>query len=115
MKKNATAIKWQREPQSDLLLRVLQEQSFITVGGDEAISVDVRIIAATHRSLREDVKVGRFREDLMYRLRVVPIFLPPLRERRLDVNLLLWHPIKNTIFWTYVISTASHLRQCAVC
>jgi len=75
------------------LLRVLQEQSFIPVGGDSAISVDVRIIAATHRSLREEVKAGRFREDLMYRLRVVPVFLPPLRERRLDVNLLLWHQI----------------------
>jgi transcriptional regulator with PAS, ATPase and Fis domain len=75
------------------LLRVLQEQSFIPVGGDNAINVDVRIIAATHRSLREEVKAGRFREDLMYRLRVVPVFLPPLRERRLDVNLLLWHQI----------------------
>lgn len=77
------------------LLRVLQEQSFIPVGGDTAISVDVRIIAATHRSLREEVKAGRFREDLMYRLRVVPVFLPPLRERRLDVNLLLWHSINR--------------------
>lgn len=75
------------------LLRVLQEQSFIPVGGDAAVSVDVRIIAATHRSLREEVKAGRFREDLMYRLRVVPVFLPPLRERRLDVNLLLWNSI----------------------
>ena len=77
------------------LLRVLQEQSFMPVGADHAISVDVRIIAATHRSLREEVKAGRFREDLMYRLRVVPIFLPPLRERRLDVNLLLWHSINH--------------------
>lgn len=75
------------------LLRVLQEQTFIPVGGDVGVSVDVRIIAATHRSLREAVKAGLFREDLMYRLRVVPVFLPPLRERRLDVNLLLWHNI----------------------
>jgi len=77
------------------LLRVLQEQSFIPVGGHDAIKVDVRIIAATHRSLREEVKAGRFREDLMYRLRVVPVFLPPLRDRRLDVNLLLWHRINK--------------------
>jgi PAS domain S-box-containing protein len=75
------------------LLRVLQEQTFIPVGGDEVISVNVRIVAATHRSLREEVKAGRFREDLMYRLRVVPLFLPPLRDRRLDVSLLLWHSI----------------------
>ncbi len=77
------------------LLRVLQEQSFIPVGGDSAITVDVRIIAATHRSLREEVKIGRFREDLMYRLRVVPVFLPPLRERRQDIKLLLWHNIRR--------------------
>ncbi|MGZ4960127.1 MAG: sigma-54 interaction domain-containing protein [Methylomonas sp.] len=75
------------------LLRVLQEKTFIPVGGNAAIVVDVRIIAATHRSLREEVKAGRFREDLMYRLRVVPVFLPPLRERRQDVQLLLWHNI----------------------
>jgi transcriptional regulator with GAF, ATPase, and Fis domain len=75
------------------LLSILQEQSFIPFGGDSEVSVDVRIIAANHRSLREEVKTGRFREDLMYRLRVVPVFLPPLRERQLDVNLLLWNSI----------------------
>ena len=77
------------------LLRVLQERSYLPVGGSRVIQVDVRIVAATHRSLREEVKGGRFREDLMYRLRVVPIFLPPLRERREDISLLIWHFINR--------------------
>jgi transcriptional regulator with PAS, ATPase and Fis domain len=77
------------------LLRVLQERNYIPVGGDRSIAVDVRIVAATHRSLREEVKNGRFREDLMYRLRVVPIFIPPLRDRREDISLLIWHFIRQ--------------------
>jgi len=77
------------------LLRVIQEQNYIPVGGTQIIHVNVRIVAATHRSLRNEVKNGRFREDLMYRLRVVPIFIPPLRERREDINLLLWHFIQR--------------------
>lgn len=76
------------------LLRVLQERNYFPVGGNKTIDVDVRIVAATHRSLREEVKNGRFREDLMYRLRVVPIFLPPLRDRREDVSILIWHFIE---------------------
>ncbi|MDD1612985.1 MAG: sigma 54-interacting transcriptional regulator [Methylococcaceae bacterium] len=73
------------------LLRVIQERNFMPVGGDRLLDADVRIVAATHRSLREQVKIGHFREDLMYRLRVVPIFIPPLRERREDISLLIWH------------------------
>ena len=72
------------------LLRVLQERTFVPVGGSKPVRVDVRIVAATHRALREEARAGRFREDLMFRLRVVPIFLPALRDRRLDVELLLW-------------------------
>jgi DNA-binding NtrC family response regulator len=67
------------------VLRVLQERSLERVGGSQPIRVDVRVVAATHRNLEEEVRRGRFREDLYYRLRVVEIELPPLRERRQDV------------------------------
>ena len=67
------------------LLRVLQKKEFQRVGGEETIKVDVRIIAATNQNLEELVRQGEFREDLYYRLNVIPIILPPLRERREDV------------------------------
>src|SRR6202035_583669 len=73
------------------LLRVLQEGEFTSVGGRQPIKANVRIIAATHRDLRTAIRQGQFREDLFYRLNVVPIRLPPLRERVEDIALLARH------------------------
>src|SRR5207244_105538 len=69
------------------LLRVLQEREAIPVGGTEPIPVDVRVVAATNRDLEEDIKRGRFRTDLYYRLNVIAIHLPPLRDRRDDIQI----------------------------
>jgi DNA-binding NtrC family response regulator len=74
------------EPETQAkILRVLQERSFERVGGNQPIQVDVRVVAATHRNLEEEVEQGRFREDLYYRLKVVEVELPPLRDRSEDV------------------------------
>ncbi len=73
------------------LLRVLQERQFERVGGTETIEVDVRLVCATQKDLKKEVQAGRFREDLFYRLHVVPILLPPLRERREDALLIAEH------------------------
>ena len=82
------------------LLRFLEEKTFKRVGGSTDIRVDVRVIAATNRSLEEEMKKGRFREDLYYRLNVMAVPLPPLRERRDDVPLLIDHYVDafNTEF-----------------
>jgi len=71
------------------LLRIIQERTFRRIGGAEDIKVDVRIISATNKNLQERVTKGEFREDLYYRLNVIPIFIPPLRERREDIPLLI--------------------------
>ncbi|MDK2760538.1 MAG: nitrogen regulation protein NR(I) [Sphingopyxis sp.] len=73
------------------LLRVLQSNEYSTVGGNQALRADVRVIAATHRDMRTLVAEGRFREDLFYRLNVIPVTLPPLRDRRSDIAALVRH------------------------
>jgi DNA-binding NtrC family response regulator len=69
------------------LLRVLQSQKFERIGGEKTLSVDVRVLAATNKNLIKEVKSGNFREDLYYRLNVIPIYLPPLKSRRNDITL----------------------------
>ncbi len=73
------------------LLRFLQEGEFERVGGEKTLAVNVKVISATNKELKEEVRRGRFREDLYYRLSVIPIFIPPLRERKTDIPLLANH------------------------
>lgn len=77
------------------VLRVLETQEFLRVGGSRNIKVDVRIISATNKDLNQEVKVGTFREDLLYRLNVIPLTVPPLRERKDDIPVLVEYFLEN--------------------
>ncbi|HVO60157.1 MAG TPA: sigma-54 dependent transcriptional regulator [Terriglobales bacterium] len=77
------------------VLRTLDEQRFTPVGGEEAVTVDARVIASTNKDLEEEISKGNFREDLFYRLNVIPFYVPPLRERTEDVPLLTRHFLKE--------------------
>ena len=83
------------------LLRVLQEKEFERVGGEETVQVDVRVIAATNKNLQEELSNGAFREDLYYRLHIIPITMPPLRARKEDIPLLADY---------FISAVASHLK-----
>ena len=95
-------------PTQAKLLRVLQEREFERVGGTQTYKINIRIIAATNKNLREMVKAGRFREDLFYRLNVFSIHLPPLRERVEDVPLLIGHFLRNS---RKTLKLSSHALQ----
>jgi len=84
-------------PTQIFLLRVLQDHRFERVGGEETLEVDVRVIAATNKNLNEEMKKGTFREDLYYRLNVIPIFVPPLRQRKDDIPFLASYFLKKFI------------------
>jgi PAS domain S-box-containing protein len=95
------------------LLRVLQEKEIERVGDSTPIKIDVRIIAATNRNLREKVRRGEFREDLYYRLKVVEIFLPPLRERKEDIFLLVRHFLErfNKKFNKHIVDISEDVKN----
>lgn len=88
------------------LLHVLQNRSFIRVGGNEPVQVDIRVIAATNCDLEEMVQQKRFREDLYYRLNVMPIHIPPLRKRKMTSFLWL------SIFWITTIKNTTFIGNC---
>jgi two-component system response regulator AtoC len=98
------------------LLRVLQEKSFVPLGATDPVSVDVRLVSATHRALRHEVEERRFREDLMYRVRVAVLYLPPLRDRQGDVEALTWRFVDelNQLGWRRVHGIARDALEAMV-
>src|SRR5246500_3892788 len=76
-------------------VRALEEQRFEPVGAAQSVQVDVRVVAATNKNLDEEIQRGNFREDLFYRLNVIPFFVPPLRDRREDIPLLAEHFLRE--------------------
>ncbi len=95
------------------LLRVLQEETIRRLGDTKDVKIDVRILAATHRDLQAETKAGRFREDLFYRINVLPIAVPPLRERREDIPLLIDHFVSrnNARFGTHIHGVDTEARR----
>ncbi|MCB0361527.1 MAG: sigma-54-dependent Fis family transcriptional regulator, partial [Bdellovibrionales bacterium] len=87
------------------ILRILQEKKFQRVGGVETVEVDVRVVAATNKNLEMEIREGRFREDLYYRLNVIPFLVPPLRERREDIPSLIVH------FGDQIAAQGGHRRK----
>ena len=87
------------------LLRVIETRSVTSVGAMDPVEIDVRLVAATHKSLRQEVHAGRFRADLVYRLRKVPLFLPPLRGRGADIVVLAKHLLREL--------AGAHVREIA--
>jgi len=85
-------------------LRVLQERAIEPLGSSTSVEINVRIISATNKNLTEEIKRGNFREDLFWRLNVIPIYIPPLRERKEDIPLLIEYYLKSSLLFIKSVS-----------
>jgi len=88
-------------------LRVLQERTIEPLGSSTSVEINVRIISATNKNLTEEIKRGNFREDLFWRLNVIPIYIPPLRERKEDIPLLIEYYLKSSLLFIKIFSNRS--------